>query len=330
MVSTPSSFKPESSWEHPSVRGQPFGFTGDPRFQGNVAHNPFFNPPAAPALLGYTGFVGPNSFGYPQPTFVPPGATYLAPGDFARSVGPVLFVHDIPPKTRVETQIPITMTLVPMPLGISRLHLPTRTMAKPKLIAKPHPTKSPDMLELDVMPVCASAMKRQDVYLRAFAIARGEGIPTYTRHQIHRSSSDGSDTRQNPGGKVDPMEGGAISICDGCMMRERKRANRRMEKEATDEDISWRQGEKERIVVFNENEVVDWKPYGSADLNEPASKRARGAKGKKKECQPGEEKSTRNPPCGPNIQNPEVARQVRLLMRITCYCRHQGEAEGFQ
>lgn len=330
MVSTPSSFKPESSWEYPSARGQPFGFTGDPRFQGNVPHDPFFNPPSAPALLGYAGFAGPNSFGYPQPTVVPSEATYIAPGDFPRSVGPVLFVHDIPPKTRVETQIPITMTLVPMPPGITRLHLPTRTMAKPKLIAKPHPTKSPDMLELDVMPVCASAMKRQDVYLRAFAIARGEDISAYTRHRIQRSSSDGLDTRQHPGGKVDPMEGGAIGICDGCMMRERKRANRRMEKEATDEDIRWRQGEKERIVVFNENEVVDWKPYGSADLNEPASKRARGAKGKKKECQPGEEKSTNNPPCGPDIQNPEMARQVRLLMRITCYCRHQAEAEGFQ
>ncbi|KAL8749673.1 MAG: hypothetical protein Q9184_006717 [Pyrenodesmia sp. 2 TL-2023] len=316
VVSTPSSFKPESSWEYPSAQGQPFGFTGDPRFQGNVSHNPFFNPPSAPALLGCAGFVGTNSFGYPQPTFVPPEATYIAPGGFARPVGPVLFVHDIPPKTRVETQIPITMTLMPMPPGMTRLHLPTRTMAKPKLIAKPHPTKSPDMLELDVMPVCASAMKRQDAYLRAFAIARGEDISAYTRHRIQRSSSDGPDTQQNPGGKVDPMEGGTISICDGCMMRERKRANRRMEKEATDEDISWRQGEKERIVVFNENEVVDWKPYGSADLNEPASKRARGTKGKKKECQPGEDKSTSNPPCGFDIQNCEMARQ--------------GEAEGFQ
>lgn len=244
-------------------------------------------------------------------------------------MGPKLHIHPIPPKTRVETQIPITMTLVPMPPGITRLHLPPRTMAKPKLIAKPPPVPSPDMLELDVMPVCASAMKRPDVWPRAFAMARGEGIVPQVRHQVQRSSSDGSDTGRDPTGKVGPMEGGPISICDGCMMRERKRANRRLEKEASDEDIRWRQGEKERIVVFNETEVVDWKPYGSADLNEPASKRARGAKGKKRD-ETGEDMPATNPLPSPVIQYPELARQVRLLMRITCYCRHQGESEGFR
>lgn len=126
------------------------------------------------------------------------------------------------------------------------------------------------------------------------------------------------------------MEGGTISICDGCMARERKRANRRAEKDATEEDTRWKQEENERIVVFNENEVVDWKPYGSAELNQPASKRARGTKGKRKGDQAGGEQSTSNPASGPDIQHPEMARQVRLLMRITCYCRHQNEAEGFQ
>ncbi|KAL8898449.1 MAG: hypothetical protein Q9207_006690, partial [Kuettlingeria erythrocarpa] len=291
----------------------------------NNAHTP-----PHPLFLSNAGFVGSNSFGYAQPTFIPPEATYIAPGDSAPYVGPVLLVHDIPPKTRVETQIPITMTLIPMPPGITRLHLPSRTMAKPKLMAKPPPIKSPDMLELDVMPVRASAMKRPDVYARAFAMAREGDIANHTRHGMHRSSADRSDTPQNPGGMVDPIGGRTISICDGCMARERKRANRRAEKDATEEDTRWKQEENQRIVVFNENEVVDWKPYGSPELNQPASKRARGNKGKRKGDQAGGENSTNNPASGPDIQHPEMARQVRLLMRITCYCRHQNEAEGFQ
>lgn len=329
MASTSSSFKPESSWEHPSARSQQFDFNGHPRLQDNVPYAPFCGPPAAPSLAANVGFVGPNSFGYRQPAFVPPAATFTNSGHSEQFMGPQLVIHDIPPKTRVETQIPITMTLVPMPPGITRLHLPTRTMAKPKLIAKPPPLKSSDMLELDVMPVCASAMKRPGVQHRAFAIARGEDIAAHIRQQIQPTSPTGSETLQDADGRIEPMEGGPISICDGCMMRERKRANRRMEKEPSDEDIRWRQGEKERIVVFNETEMVDWKSYGSADLNEPASKRARGAKGKKK-GEAGEDIAITNPPPDPPVPYPDLARQIRLLMRITCYCRHQGEPEGFQ
>lgn len=242
---------------------------------------------------------------------------------------PILHIHPISSKTRVETQIPITMTLEPMPPGITRLHLPTRTMAKPKLIAKPPAMRSPDMLELDVMPVCASAMERPHLCLRACEMAWDADASPQVRHQLQRSSSDGSDTGREANGRIDPMEGGPISICDGCMMRERKRANRRVEKEASDEDIRWKLGEKERIVVFNENEIVDWKPYGSPELDEPASKRARGGRGKKKDDADGDMPTSHTPP-EPVIQYPDLAMQVRLMMRITCYCRHQGEQEGFR
>ena len=46
---------------------------------------------------------------------------------------PVLTIHPTPLKSRVETQIPIKMTLFPFPPRITKLHLPTHTISKPKL-----------------------------------------------------------------------------------------------------------------------------------------------------------------------------------------------------
>ncbi|KAL8841794.1 MAG: hypothetical protein Q9170_000827 [Blastenia crenularia] len=330
VASTPSSFKPESSWEYPSTQSRPFDNHGNTVFRDNLPYGPLYNTPAAPVLAANAGFVGPNHFGYPQSAFVPPTAMFHGTNHREQQISPRLLIHPIPPKTRVETQIPITVTLVPAPSGITRLHLPSRTMAKPKLLAKQKHSKSPDMLELDVMPVCASAMKKPGVYPRALAIARGQKPFRNTSQQEQQPSLEGLNAAGNTQERIDPMDGGPISICDGCMMRERKRANRRMEKEVSDEDLRWKQGEKERIVVFNENEIVDWKPYGSPDLNESASKRARvSGKGKKKD-ETGDEMASTNSQPTLNVPYPELAKQVRLLMRITCYCRHQGESEGFQ
>ena len=48
---------------------------------------------------------------------------------------PTLTIHPTPMKSRVETQIPIKLTIFPLPLGITKLHLPTHTISKPKLLA---------------------------------------------------------------------------------------------------------------------------------------------------------------------------------------------------
>ncbi|KAL8728234.1 MAG: hypothetical protein Q9166_005537 [cf. Caloplaca sp. 2 TL-2023] len=331
VVSTPSSFKPESSWQPPPPHTQPFEFRPAPAFKENTLYTPPYGTSTAPPLAANAGFVGPNDFGYPPPMFIPPAVTFRSSAQSGRLMGPRLMIEPIAPKTRVETQIPVKMTFDPLPPGITKLHLPARTMAKSKLIAKPHPSRSPDMLELDVMPVCASAMKKPELCQRAFALARGERLTAQLTHQAQRSSSEGPPNGGPSNEKIEPMNGGPISICDGCVTRERKRANRRIEKEETAEDIMWKQGEKERIVVFNETEVVEWKPYGSADVNEPAGKRAKGAGGRaKKKGEPAEEASTPTFAPGPSMPYAERRKQIRLMMRITCYCRHQGEAEGFQ
>ncbi|KAL8791225.1 MAG: hypothetical protein Q9213_000182, partial [Squamulea squamosa] len=324
VVSTPSSLKPESSWQHSHFWAQPFEFDRTPSLQKSCQYNQMNGTAAALPLAANFGFVGPINFGFPAQNLIPPAATFHIPGNFEQVTGPRLTIEPISSKTRVETQIPIKMTLAPLPPGITKLHLPIRTMAKSKLIAKPRPTKSPDMLELDVMPVCASALRKPGVCQRALTLARGENS------SVQRSSSEGPHHEVGSNGKFEPMEGGPISICDGCLIRERKRANRRIEKEETAEDIMWKHGEKDRIVVFNETEIMEWKPYGSTDVNEPAGKRGKSSGRGMKKGGFGVGVHTPTFAPGQDMQYRERAKQVRLQMRITCYCRHQGEPEGFQ
>ncbi|KAL8915389.1 MAG: hypothetical protein Q9171_000259 [Xanthocarpia ochracea] len=330
VVSTPSSFKPESLWQHHLPQDQPFACRGTPAFENNCLYNQPYGTTAAPSLIANAGFVGPNNFVFPPPMSIPTAATIPGSDHFEQTLGPKLTIEPISSKTRVETQIPIKLTLDPLPWAITKIHLPTRTMAKSKLIAKPRPSPSPEMLELDVMPVCASAMRKPGVRERAFALARGEGLSTQPNQQSPQSSSKGLYNDVDLNGKIQPMDGGPISICDGCVMRERKRASRRIEKEETAEDIMWKQGEKDRIVVFNESEVMEWKPYGSADLKEPVGKRGKASGKGKKKGESGEDVHTPTFTPGAGMPYRERAKQVRLQMRITCYCRHQGEPEGFQ
>ncbi|KAL8816987.1 MAG: hypothetical protein Q9223_004095 [Gallowayella weberi] len=329
-VSTPCSFKPENSFHNPNPHTRPFDFRENAALQSNASYDPPYGTPTAPYLVANTGFVGPNSFGHPPPMLIPPAPTLQGAGQLEQLRGPWLKLEQIAPKTRVETQIPIQMTLFPLPPGITKLHLPRRTMAKPKLIAKPQPGRSRNMLELDVMPVCASAMRKPALYCRALAMARGEVFSSPTSSHFPRSSTEGPVRDGASSTKIEPKDGGPIQICDGCVTRERKRANRRIEKEETPEDILWKQGEKERIVVFNETEIVEWKPYGSTDFNEPAGRRAKGGGRGKKKGDPGEEALAPTLASAEHMAYGEGAKQVSLMMRITCYCRHQGEPEGFQ
>ena len=225
-----------------------------------------------------------------------------------------LTLPNIQDKTRVETQIPVMMALSPMPPNITKLRLPLRTMAKPKLIAKSPPGKSSDTLELEVMAFCASAMKVQKFRERAFVMARGDDVET-----------DGRSVQS-----IDPKDGGPINICDGCVMRERKRANRRNEKEEKDEDVVWKRSEKERIVVFNDPEISEWKPYTRSSFIETASKKAKGGRRGRKKSEEDNDDPNRMPAVVPEVPFPNQAKQICLMMRITCYCRHQNENEGFQ
>ncbi|TVY21090.1 Protein MGA2 [Lachnellula arida] len=207
---------------------------------------------------------------------------------------PVLTIHPTPLKSRVETQIPIKLTLFPMPMGVSKLHLPTHTISKPKLLAKPTAERSPDTLELYTTLVCTSAMQNPENRRRAFERAAAPAGSTPNEKQ-----EDDEEDEENK-----PLNGGDVNICPGCITRERKRAARKKVKKVEEEE-SWHQYEAKRVIVFNTHEIKDWQAPTSQPSSEVTGDRAE-----------------------PFV--PEGALQVDAPMRIACYCRHQNEKHGFQ
>lgn len=158
-------------------------------------------------------------------------------------------------KSRVETQIRIKLILYPLPAGVRRLHLPTHTISKPKLLARPTPPRSPDMLELHTALVCTSAMQDDMLRKKALLRARASAMSMKIDPLPESGSQDEEDEGQN---------GAEVHICSGCMTRERKRAARKKIKKPEDEDL-WMKDEDRRIVVFNSQEVRDWSPRQEGD-----------------------------------------------------------------
>lgn len=230
-----------------------------------------------------------------------------------------LLVDQIPTKSRVETQILVRLQLLPFPEGITKLHLPRHCISKPKLYAKPPFKRSLDMLELHASLVCASAMRKPGLLEKALARARGEGSPTLfgAEHQridgTEGSSGEESDNKEsvsqgdNPlPDEESPLNGGEVKICRGCIARERKRAARKKPKQIKEED-EWVADEPKRAIVFNNTEIREWVPTsGLQSINGKTEGHNR------------------------IIGAWDDGMMVELQMRLACYCRHQGEKEGFR
>jgi hypothetical protein len=239
---------------------------------------------------GKNGFTSPPIMNNPSPL----SSGMSLPDTFAR---PRLTIHPTPQKSRVETQIPIKLTLSHLPPGITKLHLPTHTISKPKLLSKPAAERSPDTLELYTTLVCTSAMQNPDFCRRAFTRAATSPQSPLDSLSVGTGSSDGTSDEED---ENKPLNGGEVKICQGCITRERKRAARKKVKKVEEEE-SWHKDETKRVIVFNTHEVKEWQTPSA-----PAQAEA----------------------TDPMV--PEGAMQVDAPMRIACYCRHQSEKLGFQ
>lgn len=215
---------------------------------------------------------------------------------------PTLTVYPTSLKSRVETQIPIKMTLAPLPAGVTKLRLPTHTVSKPKFLAKPEAERSPEILELYTSLVCTSAMQDPVKLDRAFARARGEELGPLSKP----SPASSTDSQLSKDDEEKPLNGGEVRICSGCIQRERKRASRKKQKKPDEEEM-FQKDEEKRVIVFNTNEIKEWA--------EPAKDAPSGIPGHQGH---------------PHTPLPKGAMQVELPMRIACYCRHQNEKLGFQ
>ncbi|KID82040.1 ankyrin repeat protein [Metarhizium guizhouense ARSEF 977] len=203
-----------------------------------------------------------------------------------------------PRKACVETPIPIKIIISSLPPGVTRLHLPSHTISKPKFLARSSPERSSNTLELQVSLVCSSAMMQ--VELKKKALERAATVPQdclpdcdgtrartrssatwikrlFTRRvRASEGSSDSSYLSPKVGpfpytdlddAKNSPQNGGDVRICTGCIKRERKQAARKEVKKPEEEDI-WSQDEERRVVVFNTRKVEDWQP--STDFLDPS------------------------------------------------------------
>ncbi|PGH04896.1 hypothetical protein AJ80_08445 [Polytolypa hystricis UAMH7299] len=254
------------------------------------------NATLSPSLnFGIHGFNVENMKNGALPPYHVNGAA-MAAGQANPNNPPFLFVHPTSLKSRVETQIPIKLTLHPLLPGVKKLRLPRHAISKPKFFAKPDTERSPEILELLTSVVCTSAMQDKAKLDRAFARARGEIVSSQRATESETSRDNGSQEET-------PLEGAEVKICSGCIQRERKRASRKKLRKP-EEDELFQKDEDKRIVVFNTTELRDWVESPTSPVDENSG------------------------PTTPIIPRGSV--QVELPMRIACYCRHQSEKLGFR
>ncbi|KAI4161531.1 MAG: hypothetical protein LQ342_004815 [Letrouitia transgressa] len=284
-------------------RGHPAEAHTNP-LRNNLSHNPawLYNS-TTPSPVKYDSTLGV------QPSAL--DAAFATPPDSSSNPPPLLhhltpILHPMPPKSRVETQIRVKLTLTPKLPNIKKLHIQPHQVAKLKLMAKETPPKSSDTLELYAMLVCTSAIQDRPKFLQALDRAAGkildpgEGCCT--------SSGDS----QLAFSSVKPKDGGPVQICEGCIKREKKRSSRKKEKDSPkdrEEEEHWKQDMHKRVLVFNTDELTDWESPSKKwdkEISESISSSL------------------------PEIPFPENSMQIYLPMRITCYCRHRDEKLGFQ
>jgi hypothetical protein len=240
-----------------SQESSPCPFFNNSHFPGNavelISGTMLWGTPQNNLEAGSGGFSN-NGTPAMQQTMSPQAMPRISPQAFPQMTNhhkPILTIHPTLLKSRVETQIPIKMTLFPMPSGIAKLHLPTHTISKPKLLSKPTPERSPDTLELYTTLVCTSAMQNPENRRRAFERA-ASGV------MLKEESPDDDLAEEDDENK--PLNGGDVKICEGCMTRERKRAARKKVKKVRGEswqEESWHKNETKRVIVFNTHEVKD-------------------------------------------------------------------------
>lgn len=313
---------------------------GPSRDQSPATNNMMFNNPSPNALFSTPSSDSNDAFNNPQQylgglpqnpawsadfnsQFTSPGALNFTPSPVVNGATPAtaprsrgtkpgrspLHIAPISTKSRVETQINVVMTLEKPPPNTETLHLPLHTIAKSKLLAK-EPVDKAKSLELHTMLVCTSAMRTPQLKEKAMqraAVQNNEEIQR--RAEEDRGSPEGVD--RNDMKNVDeadrPANGGEVRICNNCIQRERKRAGRKKLKKE-EEQQHWERYETERVVVFNSNEYLPFKPY-----------------------EPGQQPSKDgNAVADDGYTPPEGSVQVTAAMRIACYCRHQSEKDGFQ
>ncbi|RPB26399.1 hypothetical protein L211DRAFT_717624 [Terfezia boudieri ATCC MYA-4762] len=226
----------------------------------------------------------------------------------------LLFINcEFPIKSRVETQTTLRIIAQDLPEGVKRLHMPRHTISRPKQMLKDPHVPSPDTLELDCYVVCETAWRKCPERLVKDALRKACKEPTQPNphNKLRRFDDEDEDkpsTRERGPSVVElsmsdpnnPLNGGEVWVCAGCMDREGKRSTRKKVKRPKEEQPWW-ELESRRIVLMNTMEMRDWMllpkdqqvPMGNKELS-------------------GQQYHVDSP------------------VRIACYCRHQHEKIGYR
>ena len=228
-----------------------------------------------------------------------------------RDTTPRLIIHGLPLKSRVETQIRTVLTLTVLPPGVTKLHLPSYTIAKFKYL-KGAPSSASDTLELHTMLVSSTAMEDPDKFAKAMAGAARKDASNARIIDLADKSYEKAqlpDEEKHQCGSDDDFckDGGEVMICLLCQNRERKRIQRKKNKKPAEEEI-WQRDEGKRVIMFNQDELQQW--MTPTDLH--AKKALDEITGQT------------------SLYVPEGSMQVDLDMRIACYCRHHKEKLGYR
>lgn len=303
---------PQAIFSSTSSSNSPEAFGGS-QWNSNLTQTPAW-------LQDFSGqYTSPGAgLGTFSPSSAMNGATPPAAPAPALGLSP-LHISPLSTKSRVETQINVIMTLEKPPPGIEHLHLPLHTIAKSKLLSKEDVDPS-RTLELHTMLVCSSAMNNPQWRAKALeraAAQRNSDVQNRAeriREAVAKATSEEEknmllDPSKNVSEEEKATNGGEVRICANCIQRERKRAGRKKLKRE-EEQQHWERFETERVVVFNSNEYLPFKPpEQNMRDNGPMPTHA-------------DAESQYIPP--------EGSLQVTAAMRIACYCRHQSEKEGFR
>lgn len=232
-----------------------------------------------------------------------------------RTLARLLFINcEFPIKSRVETQTTLRIIAQDLPEGVKKLHMPRHTISRPKQMLKDAHTPSPDTLELDCYVVCETAWRKcpERLVKDAFRKACKEPSQPNPHNKLRRFDEDDEDkpsTRERGPSVVElsmsdpnnPLNGGEVWVCAGCMDREGKRSTRKKVKRPKEEQPWW-DLESRRIVLMNTMEMRDW-------MLLPKDQQV---------------------PMGGNQERTGQQYHVDSPVRIACYCRHQHEKVGYR
>ncbi|KAA8564383.1 hypothetical protein EYC84_011327 [Monilinia fructicola] len=137
------------------------------------------------------------------------------------------------------------MTLFPVPQGVTKLHLPTQTISKPKLLVKPPPERSPDTLER---------------FTQCWFVLVQWKIPDILRKALERAAAPEVSSSQSSDSGSDEED-------------DRKPFEWRKKVKKVEEEESWHKDEARRVIVFNTHEVKDWQSPTSQPPSEATGDR---------------------------------------------------------